>query len=267
MPDSIADSLFERLVLLRHAPDRVLLLGAGTGSDYRHLRKRYPSAQIVCADASYERLAIVARGRRFWQTARSMICFDAANGYPFADNSFDLIIANLVLPWIYPADQFASEMNRVLATGGGFFLSSAGPDTLVELRKAWAAIDAADHLNAMPDMHDVGDLLLGAGVADPVVDVDRLAVRFSSVDRLLDELCGLGYVCALAGRRKGLYGSNIRDRLLEQLQRQAGQPDGSVQLSLELVFAHGWKGQPRAPSDGRTYPLRDLTGRQRGAGV
>lgn len=256
--NAIAQSLFERLDLLKEVPDRVLVLGCGRGFELQQVQKRYPRALVVGADLADLQLARIGRTRRFWQAAKPLLCFDPAQSFPLADQCFDLVIANLVLPWIFPADTFARELNRILTPNGGFFLSTAGPDTLIELRQAWTMIDDHVHLNAMPDMHDIGDLLVGAGVADPVVDVERLAVKYANADALLTEMRGLGYVCALAGRRAGLFGSDIDRRLAAQLQSAAGDQSGSVLASLEIVYAHGWKGMPRQSGGVQTFPLERL---------
>ncbi len=261
---TIALNLLERLDLLRKPPQRLLVLGCGHGTELPLLRKRYPRALVVGADIADLRLELIAARRRFWQSAQPLLCFDPSERFPFADDAFDLVIGNLVLPWVFPASTFATELNRVIAPQGGFFLSTAGPDTLLELRQAWAAIDDHVHVNAMPDMHDLGDLLVGAGVADPVVDVERLAVRYSSAQAMLAELRGLGLGCALAGRRRGLYGSTIDNRLGDQLASLSVDQDGSVLASLEIVYAHGWKGAPRQSGSVQTFPLERLARSKQG---
>ncbi len=261
---AIARGLFERMDLLRKTPERVLVLGCGTGVELQLLRKRYPRAMIVGADLADLRLERFARARRFWQPVRQLVCFDPARNFPLADNTFDLVFGNLVLPWVFPAETFASELNRVLAPEGGFFLSTAGPDTLIELRQAWSAIDTYAHLNAMPDMHNVGDLLVGAGVADPVVDIERLAVRYKDAVAMLAEIRELGFVCAISGRRKGLHARDIGRRLGEQLQALAADQDGSVLASLEIVYAHGWKGMPKQSGSVHTFPLERLARSKQG---
>jgi malonyl-CoA O-methyltransferase len=261
---TIAQNLLERLDLLRKVPQSVLVLGCGHGTELAYLRKRFPRALIIGADIADVRLERIARAKRFWQSAQPLLCFDPAQTFPFASDTFDLVIGNLVLPWIFPAQTFASELNRVIATDGGFFLSAAGPDTLLELRQAWAAVDNHAHINAMPDMHDLGDLLVGAGVADPVVDVERLAVRYSNAQRLLTEMRGLGLNCTLAGRRRGLFGTDIHKRLSDQLTALGAERDGSVLASLEIVYAHGWKGQPKQSGSVQTFPLERLTQTKQG---
>lgn len=245
IPDVIAERLFERLSLLKIQPQRVLDAGAGDARHRHKLKALYPAATIVSLDMSLAMLEQADRGR-FWQRRASRVCADAAAALPFADGSFDLVFSNLMLPWIHPVDVFAAELNRVLSKHGAFFVSSVGPDTLVELRDTWARIDNAAHVNALLDMHDLGDVLMRAGIADPVMDAERLQLTYSSVENLLDELVGTGAVNVLAGRRRGLTAGSVRERLA------AAYPvvsDGGIIATLEAVFAHGWKGQPKMATE------------------
>lgn len=245
VPDLVVEGLFERLALLKSDPARVLDLGAG---DTRHralLQQRFARATVFSADLSAQLLKR-GKGGGFWRRKPPVVCLDA-NQLPFADESFDLVVSNLMLPWIHPPDQFAAELNRVLSAQGVFFVSTAGPDTLKELRAAWSQIDSYPHVNALLDMHDLGDVLMRSGIADPVMDVERLQVNYSSVDRLLDELVALGALNVLSGRRRGLMGRDVRRRLDEHYPRNE---QGGVTATLEVIYAHGWKGRARPALNG-----------------
>ena len=61
--------------------------------------------------------------------------------------------------------------------------SSFGPDTLFELRAAWAEVDPGDHVHHFIDMHDYGDMLMAAGLADPVMDVERMTLTYGDAIR------------------------------------------------------------------------------------
>ena len=242
IPDLIAERLFERLVLLKLQPQRILDVGAGNARHAARLKALYPKAMVVNVDISLAMLQQAERGR-FWQRKPLRVCADASVALPFADGSFDLVLSNLMVPWIYPPDTFASEVNRLLAPDAAFFVSSVGPDTLTELREAWAVIDSATHINAMLDMHDLGDVFLRAGIADPVMDAERLQLDYSSVETLLQELIGLGATNTLTGRRRGLTAGGVRQRLAAVYPVNE---HGGVTATLEVVYAHGWKGQPRS---------------------
>ncbi len=245
VPDLIAERLFDRLALLKSEPQRVLDMGAGNGRHLKDLERAYPRATVFAADLSPALLGQAGTGP-FWRRKPPLVCLDGSC-LPFADETFDLVVSNLMLPWIHPPDRFAAELNRVLTEDGVFFFSTAGPDTLLELRQAWAAVDGAAHVNALLDMHDIGDLLLRAGIADPVMDAERLQIHYSSVDRLLDELIATGAVNVLSGRRKGLIGRDIRQRLAQHYPTSS---DGGITATLEVVYAHGWKGQAKSSNRG-----------------
>ena len=237
--DTIATRLYERLDLLKKVPTRIFDLGTGDGRHLRLLQSRFPEALVIGADLSLQRLSMSRVSRRFWQKRQRLICLDATAQLPVASDSFDLIVSNMMLPWVFRSESLAAEINRILLPDGAFFLSSAGPDTMIELRRAWAQIDDNIHINAFMDMHDVGDMLGAAGIVDPVLDTERLTVSYPSLDALLSELIGLGFLNVLAGRRKGLTAASVRQRLEEHYPVN---DSGGVDATLELVVAHGWSG-------------------------
>lgn len=251
--DEIANRLFERFDLLTLKPDRILDLGTGNGRHLNELRRRYPRAEIVGADISQVALLTGTRRswqrrlQRLWQPQHSLVCMDMGEPWPFADQSFDLVVSNMALPWVNETDQFATELARILADGGAFFLSTAGPDTLAELRHAWATIDGSLHVNAFLDMHDVGDMFARAGLADPVMDTERIDVQYKDVESLLHELKATGCCCTLRGRRRGLMAGQVSKKIAasypqsQSLNVDLTDDSSSICASLELVVAHGWK--------------------------
>lgn len=237
--DAIAARLFERLSLLKLAPATILDLGTGDARHLAQLQQQFKGAAVIGADLSVERLRHASARRRFWQKRPLLACLDASAPLPIPDNAIDLVVSNMMLPWLEDARQLVAEVNRVLAKDGAYFISTAGPDTLIELRQAWAAVDNMQHINLFLDMHDVGDLMVSSGMADPVMDTERITVTYSSVDALLDELAGLGFVNVLSGRRKGLTAASVRRRLAAHYPLNEA---GGIDATLELVVAHGWSG-------------------------
>ncbi len=256
--DNIAEQLFERLSLLKHPPASIMDLGAGDARHLTLLQAQFPKAATIGADLSLRRLRGAAAKRRFWQKRPLLVCLDATQKLPFANDSFDLVVSNMMLPWVFNADELMLEINRLLVKDGALFISTAGPDTLIELRRAWAELDDHQHINAFIDMHDVGDLMMKAGIADPVLDTQRLTVTYSSVDALLSELVGLGFINVLAGRRKGLTASSVRARLAEVYPVNK---EGGIDATLELVVGHGWSGVPKPPQGDFYFPLDQLRNR------
>lgn len=243
------ERLLERLVLLGAQPATILDLGAATGSSSSKLAERYPSAWIIAADSS---LAMALRVRHDRAASAKIVPVQCdAHALPCADESIDLVFANLLLPWVLP-DRVFAECARILRPGGLALFTTLGPDTLIELRRAWAAVDERIHVHGFIDMHDIGDLALRAGLVEPVLDVDRLTISYTSPAALVAELRATGAANSAAGRREGLTG-RARWRAFETAFReQAG--TGRQAVTVELVFAQAWgagrrRTEPR-PADG-----------------
>ena len=116
--------------------------------------------------------------------------------------------------------------------------TSAGPDTLIEYRSAWATIDSYLHDFGLIDMHDIGDTMMASGFAAPVLDRDTVKVDYPDVAALQHELRALGATNAASGRRPGLMSPTVRASLNQVTQRNE-----RFVVSLELVQGHGWKGE------------------------
>ena len=217
----------------------VLVLGCGTGADVAPLEKRFRGARILGTDRSTSMLLAALRGRRRWR-ARSEFLRCDPRALPLADGSVDLVYANLSLAALDdPAPAFA-EIARVLRADGLFVFATLGPDSLDELRNAWAAVDDGPHVQSFLDMHDLGDLLLRAGMRDPVLDVDRLRLEYAGSAALFRDLTATGARNALAGRRRSLTGRARFGRMTAALETAAqGMP---IELGLELVYGHCWSG-------------------------
>jgi malonyl-CoA O-methyltransferase len=183
---------------------------------------------------------------------------DAAR-LPLEDHCADLVLANLVLPWCRPDVVFA-EAARVLAAGGVALFATLGPDTLKEVREAFATADDKIHVHAAFDMHDLGDLALAAGLAEPVLDVDRLTVTYADVAALVRDLRAMGAVNVAGGRRRGLTGL-ARWRSFERALATPGRRFGvTVELILGQAFGRG--PVPRRGSAGEIrVPIERLTRR------
>ena len=123
-----------------------------------------------------------------------------------APHCAELVLANLVLPWCRP-DRVFGEVARVLTEGGAVLFATLGPDSLQEVRAAFAAVDDRIHVHAAFDMHDLGDLALAAGLAEPVLDVDRIEVTYARRRRRWSGTCAaVGAVNVAGGRRRSLTG-------------------------------------------------------------
>ena len=247
--ETVSDRLLQRLELLAVKPERVLDLGCRSGYQLEALAQRYPDAIIIGADPAPGQPPQLPRTWPAWlrrsrpPAARRVAC--DPHELPFADGSFDLIISNLLLPWCAAPHRVFEEVARVLTSGGAFMFTSAGPDTLMEYRRAWAAIDSHMHSFGLIDMHDLGDTMMASGFAAPVLDRDNLMVDYPDIYALQKELRSLGAVNIACGRRPGLMSHRI-----EELLNAGLTSDGRFSATLELVQGHGWKGELRSASTG-----------------
>ena len=251
------DGLVSRLEPLLIDGYTILDLGSATGTTGRQLRRRFRRAHIVSLDISRAMLE-QARRRKSLLSKSSFVLADAEM-LPFASGTFDLVVANQLLPWIADPGAVFREVARVLGKGGVFAFATLGPDSLREIAGAWAEVDAGEHVNRFPDMHDIGDSLVNAGLADPVLDVDRLAVTYENPEKLFVDLTRAGARNALAGRHRGLTGRRRFQAMKQALDQSGG--EGQILLDLELVYGHCWGTGPKNdPADFRIdanrIPLR-----------
>ncbi len=235
------DGLVARLEPLLLKPAAVLDLGSATGSMGQALRKRFRRAHIVSLDLSGAMLT-AARRKKSWLSKASFVQADAEL-LPFAEGSFDLVVANQLLPWMPDPQRVFMEVARVLKKGGVFAFAGLGPDSLQELGRAWATVDEGPHVNRFPDMHDIGDGLVRAGLADPVLDVDRLHVSYENPGKLFSDLTRAGARNSLADRARGLTGKRRFRAMAAALAN--GSSDGGILLDLELVYGHCWGAGPK----------------------
>jgi len=168
------------------------------------------------------------------------VCADAER-LPFVDASFDLVFSNLMLQWATDNDATFAELRRVLRPGGLLLFTSFGPDTLRELRESWARVDDYNHVNLFMDMHDVGDALLNARFADPVMDVEKLTVTYPDARRLMRDLKQIGAHNVTGGRPRGLTGKRHLQAMIDAYERFRS--DGLLPASYEIVYGHAWKAQ------------------------
>jgi len=241
----VRGNLLGRLDLMAVTPSVALDAGAGTGHGAHALIRRYPKALVIALDIAPRMLQASAR-RQSWLRRFAPVCADAQR-LPFAAGSIDLILSNLMLQWCEPDAAFA-EFRRVLAPQGLLSFSTLGPDTLRELRRAWETVDSCTHVHRFLDMHDIGDALVRAGFASPVLDVERYTLRYLDTRRV-----------AANGRPRGLTG---RHRFAAvQAAYEAFRQDGRLPATYEVVFGHAWTPAGAAPklgSDGTLITLEEI---------
>ncbi len=245
----IADRLLARLEVVRLEPQRILDIGCGTGYDVRELARRYPRASVLGLDI-VEIMARRARGKSGWWrrlTGRCAFACGDAERLPFAPTSVDMIVSNLALQWCDPRTVFA-EARRVLRPGGLLMFTTFGPDTLRELREAWRAADDAPHVHDFIDMHDLGDMLLHAGFADPVMDMEPFTLTYDSVRDVMRDIKQLGAHNVARNRARGLTGKARFARARDAYEALAR--DGKIPATYEAVYGHAWAPETEPAREG-----------------
>lgn len=237
----VRDELLSRLTLIRIAPEVIVDLGCGTGQGTRQLKDRYRSAMVVGVDPAPGMLREMRR-RSSWLRPLQRVCGDVFQ-LPFRDGSAQLMFSNLMLQWCDDLDAALREIRRVLAPGGFFAFTTFGPDTLRELRGAWAAADGGTHVSGFRDMHDIGDALGRAGLSEPVMDVERLTLVYPDVAAITRSLKVIGARNAAAARARGLTGKGRWRAMTDAYEghRQAG----LLPATYEVIYGAAWGARGR----------------------
>jgi malonyl-CoA O-methyltransferase len=247
----IGSRMLERLDYVRLTPQRVLDLGCGTGQALDDLARRWRRAQLVALDLA-EAMLQRARRRGTWRNRPRALCADL-EALPLADDSVDLVVSNATLQWSGDLESALRELRRVLRPEGLLMFTTFGPDTLKELRAAWTAADGEARARVSPflDMHDVGDALVRAGFADPVMDAETLTMTYASVRALMRDLKAIGGRNLLSERPRAMTG---RARLAAMERAYEGERhDGRLPSTWEVVYGHAWMpAGAKAPAQVRT---------------
>lgn len=244
--------LLAHLEPIRLEADRVLDLGCGTGASLAQLEARFPRAEVIGLDVAQAMLARAAARTPAWRRVLPMrrprlVCADAER-LPLGSGSVQLVFSNLALQWCDPQKAFA-EAARVLPPGGLFLFSTFGPDTLKELRAAFAQVDGYGHVNRFVDMHDLGDMLVQASFADPVMEMEMITLEYASVDAIARDLKAIGAHNSLPSRPRGLAARSRWEAVTASY--EARRRDGALPASHEVIYGHAWKVAPRRTADGR----------------
>lgn len=267
----IESRMAERLALVRLEPHRILDAASGRGTSADALRRRFPEAQLIALDYAAAALPRPAEDGSLWRRARRLLRTDATRSVavcadlvalPIATASCQMVWANLALGAEHDPMPVFREWHRVLAVGGLLMLSTYGPDTLRELRAAFALVDDAPHVHGFIDMHDLGDMLVAAGFAEPVMDMETLTLTYASVRQLMDDLRETGQLNALADRRRTLSGRARRQALIDHCERS--RQNDRFAASVEIVYGLAWKPAPRAVAEGASVIHFERSTRKRG---
>jgi malonyl-CoA O-methyltransferase len=242
----VGEELLQRLEFFRLEPRLILDLGCGTGAAAAQLRRRFPRAQVLGVDSACLMAREARRRQRFWRRFEC-VCADA-RALPLAAHAADLLFSNLMLPWCDDLGAVFAEAQRVLRPGGLMLFSTLGPDTLKELRAAWAHADTASHVSAFADMTGLAAAMSRSGLSEPVVDRELRLTHYPDVRTLMHELRTLGGSHVAADRRRSLTGRGRLEamaRAYESVRTAAGVP-----ASWEVIYGAAFAGAVRPPGAG-----------------
>lgn len=232
-----------RLDYVKLAPHRCADIGCATGDGVRALMQRYPAALPLAVDYALPMLSAVQARSSWWERLRGKAPRPVnadVRALPLAAGSLDLVWSNLMLHWLPDLSSLQgafAELHRVLAEGGLLHFALLGPDTLKELRAGGAPI------RGFADMHDIGDLLVGAGFADPVMEMEMLTLTYRTPRAFLADQRRLGV-------RDGLLGK-LPWRHWRRIFADWPCEDGLLPARFEIIYGHAWKVAPRITGDGR----------------
>lgn len=247
----VARRMSERLPLIKLQPARVLDASPVLGGSADLLHQAYPKAQLLWheADPALIHRAAQDRAPGWWQKLRGAGSgrIEALPARP----EVELLWSNMALHATSDLPGLLAQWQASVAVGGFIMFSCLGPDSFVELRPLYARAGWGRPAPDWWDMHDIGDLVLKAGFADPVMDQERLRLTWASPERLLADLRALGGNLA-PSRFAGLRGRAWRAALSRALEDLRG-PDGRLGLTLELVFGHAFKAAPRLTVAAETH--------------
>lgn len=245
----LAEGLFSRLDFIKMNPQHILDLGTGTGAALAELLARYPDAKITAIDKSSRMLEQAQR--KVSDPRITWVCADFFEN-PIPGQSFDLIFANDVLPWV---DSIAGFFQRCLAAlnpEGLLLFSGLGVDTLKELKRANDVSSSGLKINSYYDIHDLGDALVHLGFSDPVLDLQYLKLTYDSVDKLCHEL--------------NMAGNDFHAPSEPLCAAYEKNSEGRYSATFELVFGHARRGdmiiRRHTPGEPIHIPLTDIKRRR-----
>jgi malonyl-CoA O-methyltransferase len=206
------------------------------------VERRYPRAATFVAESQPARAAIAAEqlARPWWRRLTA----PATRIGPLPDGASQMLWANMALHMAADPEALIAQWHRALAVEGFLMFSCLGPDTLRELRSMYRALGWPPPAHDFTDMHDWGDMLVHAGFAEPVMDMERITLTWESPARMIEELRELGANLHPA-RGAVVRGRAWRRELEDEMARALRGPDGRLALTFEVIYGHAVKPAPR----------------------
>lgn len=245
----VARRMADRLAVIRMQPQTVLDWGGRVGGGGPLLAAAYPGASVLAVEPvpepgepvrAAEAPATPWWSPRRWRRASTPVALEPGQ---VGAGQAQLVWANMVLHGLGDPLAALRQWHRALAVDGFLMFSTFGPGTLAELRALYAQEGWGPPMAPLVDMHDFGDMLVETGFADPVMDQEEIVLTWADAASALAELRALG-ANLHPHRARGLRTPRWRERLLEALQRTAGD-DGRVRLGFEIAYGHAFRPAPR----------------------
>ncbi len=246
--EEVARRMVERLQWFRDPPDSWLHWEPVMGGlqAHQHLAQALPKAKSLVYLHDPTALSLVKQGTV--GPRRGLLSFLKPESGPRladAQSTAKMLWVNMFLHHVERPQALLKQWHAQVETGGFLMFSCLGPDSLSELRAVYAAQSWPAPTHAFTDMHDWGDMLVRGGFAEPVMDMERIVLTYSSPGALLDELRTLGRNLSSA-RFHGLRARSWRPRLEQAIERYGVRTeDGRWQLSVEVIFGHAFKAEPK----------------------
>jgi len=234
---SVADTLLAWLpdCLPDFGPQVVLDLGSGTDYASPVLHERFPQALLLSLDLA-EGMLRFARSHR--QQARHLhICGDA-EALPLADSSVDLIYSSLAVQWCEQPQRLFAELRRVLKPGGRVLIATLGPNTLSELKRAWARVDSDRHVNEFCPLAELDSAALGLTARRR--SIEQRVLEYGQLGELMHELKALGAHNVNPRQQQGLSGTS-RLRALARAYEEQRLDNGALPASYEVYYLEWMK--------------------------
>ena len=211
---------------------------------------RYPQAQcyVVETEPRMQSVAQALFAKPWWSPARWSGAKTVVE-MP-AGGTIEMLWANMLLHNLAQPEQMLKAWHETLAVDGFVMFSCLGPDTAKEMRALYERMGWPVAGHSFTDMHDWGDMLVHAGFAEPVMDMETITLTFATPERLLQELRELG--CNLHPQRfAGLRGRRWHAQLLDVMREhlRVDNSDGQLAITFELVYGHAFKPAPRVALD------------------
>ena len=241
--EEVARRMLERLDLILLQPQAWADWEPLRGGLRAHqaLRERYPQAALWQVASQPDEAQRLQSGTRtaWWQPARWTGPKVQAGVPP--EGSVQMVWANMLLHQMAEPQALIGQWHRALAVDGFLMFSCLGPDTLRELRALHQRMGWPAPAHEFTDMHDLGDMLVQAGFAEPVMDMERITLTFETPQRLAQELRELGRNLSVS-RFAALRGRRWQAHWLQALDEH-GERDtqGRLRLSFEVVYGHALK--------------------------